>query len=199
MIYVIIGLAAIVLFFLLLIWIRKVQYDAVHRNFLDLVDNYGGRVLRGGFAVRPRFSCEYNGSKLSISISAEKKTKNRPRQFYISVFLQAPANANFTVMYSDWLQPRNNDDNKKRFTHPILNKKYVVEVTDKSLFKKLDLNKIEKAVKKLDPFAYVLVSRRGLILERLSTNLIKDTEIENLENLIEGVYQLSVLPVKGAS
>ncbi len=191
MIYVILVLAVLFALLLFLIWMRKIQYDAVHRNFLDMVDNYGGKVVRGGFAVRPRYTTTYKESQLSVSISAEKKTKNQPRQFYISVFMQAPAEVNFTIMNTNWLERRKEADEKKRFTHRILNKKYLVEVADKALLQKLDFERLERIVEKIDPFAYVLVSKRGMILERISTSLVKDTEFEQLEGLAEGVYELS--------
>ena len=77
-----IALLLVLLLFVLgaLIWLRKIQFDAVHRNFLDLVDHYGGRVIRDGFAIRPKFSGFVNDRRISISISSEKKTKKNPRR-----------------------------------------------------------------------------------------------------------------------
>jgi len=53
-----------------LIWLRKAQYDAIHRNFLDLVDQYGGRVVRDAFAIRPKFMGKFKlkGKEKSVSI-----------------------------------------------------------------------------------------------------------------------------------
>ncbi len=197
MIYVIVVLGVVLLAVLVLVWLRKLQFDAVHRNFLDLVDNYGGKVLRAGFAVRPRFSGAFRDFPLSVSISAENKTANTPRQFYISVYLQAPAESNFTVLSSDWLNWKDDSDKKNRYTRQIADKRYVVEVTNQGLLQKLNFQRIEEVVKRMDPFAYVLASGKGLILERLSADLIKDTEFERLSILIESMYELSIIPVKG--
>jgi len=197
MIYAIVIFILLLVSILILIWLRKAQYDAVHRNFLDLEDHFGGRVVRGGFAVRPRFSGNYRDARVSISISSEKKSKDHPRQFYISVFMQTSAKANFTVMSNEWLHQQFVQEKRHRISQQIDDKAYRVEVSEKNVLKQLDFPGIEKVVKKIHPFAYILVSRKGLVLERLSTNLIKDTEFQVLEPLLEGLYELSTVPVKG--
>ena len=196
MIYAVIIFGLLLLSILILLWLRKVQYDAVHRNFLDLEDHFGGRVIRGGFAVRPRFSGNYRDARVSISISSEKKSKDHPRRFYISVFMQTPAKANYTVMSNDWLQQETGQEKRRQMSRQIADKAYRVEVSEKKILKQLDIAGIEKVVKKIHPFAYVLVSRRGLVLERISTNLIKDTEFLVLEPLVEGLYELSTVPLR---
>ncbi|MFZ0389838.1 MAG: hypothetical protein WAN36_05215 [Calditrichia bacterium] len=196
MIYLIIFLAVILVGFAVLIFLRKLQFDAVHNNFLDIVDRYGGKVVRGGFAVRPRYTGSYRNNNVSISISAEKREKNKPRQFFISLFYQSAANANFTVMAKDWLKLQNGKNQKNRIFKNVGNEKYVLEVTEKELMNQLDIPGIEEQVLKLDPFAYVLVSKKGILLERLSTNLIADTEFRHMEVLLDGVYELSRLNEK---
>lgn len=183
----------------LLIWLRKIQFDAVHRNFLDLVDQYGGRVIREGFAIRPKFTGLFKNYRLSISISSEKKTEKNPRRFYISIYLQAPGIKNFTVLSNDWINLHQDKQNKKRITKQIFNKKYSLEVSEKKILGKLDISRIENVVKEMHPFAYVLVSRKGLILERISHNLIADTEYEKLNPLLEGMYHLSCIPEKDST
>jgi hypothetical protein len=190
MIYVLIGVAVVGISFFILMWLRKAQYDAIHRNFLDLVDRYGGRVIRGGFAIRPKFAGTINNTKMSISISSERKKDRQSRQFYISVYMQASGKANFTVLSNDWLNDQSTENLSKRFLHKIYNNNYLVEVSRKESLKKLDFSKIESVVKKMDPFAYVLVSKKGIILERLSRNLLQDTEISVLQPLLEGIYRL---------
>ncbi len=190
MVYLFIGVVVISVSFIILIWLRKVQYDAIHRNFLDLVDQYGGRVLRDGFAIRPKFAGTFNHAKMSISISSEKKKDGQSRQFYISVYMQIPGKTNFTILSNNWLNDQNTDNLSNRFLHKIYNKNYLVEVSRKENLKKLDFKKIETLVNKMDPFAYVLVSKKGIILERLSQNLLKDTEYSCLQPLLEGMYEL---------
>lgn len=199
MIYILMVVAGILVFLFLLIWLRKVQFDAVHQNFLDLVDRYGGRVIRNGFAIRPKYSGVFKEHRISISLSSEKKINSHHRRFYISIYLQIPSQINFTVMSNNWLSQEMTSLETNRFTKQIADKNYMIEVTNKKLFNKIDLLKLEDIVRKMHPFAYVLVSKRGLILERLSENLISDTEIERLDSLIVSMSKLPVVFQKGTT
>lgn len=195
---VVIILSLLLLGVLVLVWLRKVQFDAVHRNFLDLVDHYGGKVVRSGFAVRPRFSGEMHGLPVSVSLYSEKQEKDKPRQFYISVYLKAEAKANFTILAQDWIKERSGEKRKQGARKPILNKSFMIETANKKMLKSLNIADLERVVKNISPLAYVLVSKKGLIAERISTNLIKDTEFEKIQPLLEGLYELSQLePLPG--
>ncbi|MBN2366667.1 MAG: hypothetical protein EH225_12240 [Calditrichaeota bacterium] len=196
MIYLVIGIVIAGGAVLILVWFRKVQYDAVHRNFLDLVDKYGGRVMRGGFAIRPRYSGTFNNSRLAISISSEKKKNGKNRQFYISIYMQSSGSVNYTILSEDWMENQSDDKESKRIFKEIWDSKYLLEVSDENILKKLDLEKIENIVRRMHPFAYVLVSKKGLILERVSNNLIKDSEYHNLYPLLEGMYDLGQISVR---
>jgi hypothetical protein len=197
MIYILIAILGVAAIIAILIWFRKLQYDAIHQNFLDLVDHYGGKVIRGGFAIRPKYAGEYNNTKLSLSISSEKKKDQQSRRFYISLYLEAPSKINYTVMSANWLNI-DSVDMSDRSIRKICGNKYVIEVSEKKMLERLPIAEIENMVEKLDPFAYVLVSKRGLILERISQNLIEDTKFEHLDKLIQDLHALSrALPKNG--
>ena len=85
MVYLTILLSLILLVIAGLIWLRKAQYDVIHRNFLDLVDQYGGQVARGGFAIRPKYMGKFQENNVSISFTTEKKNKNESRRYYLSI------------------------------------------------------------------------------------------------------------------
>jgi hypothetical protein len=193
MIYIVIGLIIIGTAILILMWLRKVQYDAVHRNFLDLVDNNGGRVERGGFAIRPKYSGTFHNARLAISISSEKRQDGKNRRFYISIYMQKSGSVNYTVLSDKWMEKRSREEDSNRIFREIWNSQYLIEVSDKKNLKKLDVKKIEEVIKRMHPFAYTLVSKRALILERISENLIRDTEYENLRPLLEGMFDLSTV------
>ena len=54
----------------------------------------------------------------------------------------------------------------------------------------------EKTVEKMHPFAYTLISKKGIILERLSHNLIADTEFEPISQLLELLHSFTkITPV----
>ncbi|MEJ2048627.1 MAG: hypothetical protein P8Y60_02070 [Calditrichota bacterium] len=193
MIYVLAFILAAFLTILLFIWLRKAQFDAVHRNFLDLEDHYGGRVIRNGFAIRPKYSGIFKEHRMSISISSEKKTADHPRQFYISIYMQVPSPINFTVMSNSWLSKKSESAQKKRYIKKIVHDNYSIEVMDKTIFARINIPKLEDLIENMHPFAYVLVSKRGSILERLSDNLIADTEFNKLDRLLLSMKDLSLV------
>jgi hypothetical protein len=174
-----------------LIWLRKAQYDAIHRNFLDLVDQYGGQVARGGFAIRPKYMGKFQDNNVSISFTTEKKNKNESRRYYLSIFLQAAIEENYSILSMDWLAEEGKVDLSRRVVKKIYDKKYVIEVSDKKFMKKLDVKTIEETVEKMHPFAYTLVSKKGILMERLSENLIADTEFKPLNRLLMNMHSLT--------
>jgi len=179
---------------LTLVWLRKVQFDAVHRNFLDLVDHFGGRVVRGGFAIRPRYSGNFKNQQVSISISSESWQKQR--RFYIAVTMQSRAKINFSIISRDWLESREAETRKKSHAVDLMDGRYLLEVSNPGQLKKLNIASLNKIVERLHPFAYVLIAKTGIILERISTNLIKDTEFPTLNKLLENVYRLKAIVEK---
>jgi len=197
MIYLLIGVSILLFSFAVLIWLRKVQYDGIHRNFLNLVDHYEGQIVRAGFASRPKFSGQFKDFPITVSFSSEKKGGRPFRRFYVAVFLQAPGKLNFTIMSKNWMSETEPQTLSGRHILWLSDGEYLVEVTDKNLLRKLDVKQIEEILSQLHPFAYVLVSKRGLILEKLSRNLMKDTEEEYLLPLFEGLYALRNLSPRG--
>lgn len=193
MIYVLIGIFLILTALAILIWLRKVQYDGIHRNFLSLVDRFGGKIVRFGFASRPKYTGTFHDFPITVSFSTEKKSDSHSRQFYISIFFRSPGKMNFTIMAKNWLSEAQLKAVSLRFIQWVANKEYLIEVTEKKLLNRLDLPHIEEAIKILHPFAYILVSRKGLILEKLSQNLLQDTEEKYLVPLFEGLYHLTKL------
>lgn len=179
----------IFLFLLLLIWLRKVQFDAIHQNFLDLEDQLGGEVVRGGFAVRPRFKGEYNGKPFAISISSEGSREER--RYYISVTMRAKSRYSFTVMDADWLGKRANDTGKERDLQPLLEGKYILELARNTRLGKKDLALIEKVIQPLAPFAYILVGGSSLMMERISHNIIEDTKIAHTPPLLAAMAAMA--------
>ena len=194
-VYVTIFLSLLLLVMAGLIWLRKAQYDAIHRNFLDMEDKYGGRVMRDGFAARPKFMGKFKDSTVSVSFSSEKKDKNQTRRYYISIFLQAHSNINFSILSMDWLSKDGQSKLSDRIVHSIFDHKYLIEVSNEPLMKKLNHNQIEHIVSHMHPFAYALVTKKGIILERLSQNLVEDTAFNHLNELLEALYSLKkILP-----
>lgn len=185
--------AGIILFIIgaigLLVWLRKVQFDAVHRNFLDLEDHFGGKVIRAGFAVRPQYTGHYKKNKITISVSSEGNKGGR--RYYIAVTMQSHSPVHFTILSRHWLEDRHAQSRKQNVVQ-LMDGQYLLEVPQVGLLKKINVSALNRIVQQMHPFAYVLIAKTGIILERLSTNLIKDTEFPALKELIQGMYQLKL-------
>lgn len=181
----------IFLVLLFLIWLRKINFDAIHHNFLDLEDAFEGKVIRNGFAVRPRFSGKFKGQDFSVSISTERDRNGR--RYYIAVSMQAKARFNLTIMSNDWLARRSDEADTGRHIRSLQNGRYVLETSDSAQLKKINIGRMEKIIPEMDPFAYVLVANNGMILERTSTNIVSDTKLEIMRPLLEGLYALKKL------
>jgi len=184
-------LTVVFLALMILVWFRKLQFDAVHRNFLDLEDKFGGKVMRAGFAVRPRYTGEFKGQRVTVSITYEN-TKDG-RKYYIAATMQCASKVNFTVMSTEWLERREIPDDKKRSMRYILGERFLIETPAAKLMKKLNIPSIEKAVQKIAPFAYILIAKSGIVLERISTNIVEDTQLNKIEGLFEGMYLLKTV------
>ena len=186
----IIAIAMTVVFLLLLLmtFLRKIKFDAIHHNFLDLEDEFGGRVVRAGFAARPRYAGTFKGIEFVISFTTEKDKE--VRRYYLTVTMHSSSTYNFTVMSREWLGEANLDEKREREAQSINNRRYLVESTDSATLKLLDLPLIEGAVEVMDPFAWLLIGQNRMLLERASENIIEDTKPDALRPLIEGLYQL---------
>ena len=182
-----IGMTLLMLTLLVLLFLRKVQFDAIHHNFLDLEDELGGKVIRHGFASRPRFTGTYKGQDFSINITSEKEGKER--RYYIGVTMEVEASTKFTVMAADWLNRKDDSSNQRKLT-PLLDGKYMLEAAKPAKVYGMNLHRIEKGLAATDPFAYVLVTNHSMLLERITTNLIEDTRITPIRSLLDGMNEL---------
>ncbi len=75
--YILYGLFGVILFFVIINYLRKLHWDAIHNNLLDLEDEIGGAVIRKGFLARPVFHAKYKGSEVTINFSQDKRQGKR--------------------------------------------------------------------------------------------------------------------------
>ncbi len=185
---IVIILAVILLGFWILVWVRKLQYDVIHRNLLELEDAYGGKVKRGGLASRPRYVGEYKGNKVSVSFSYESKKESK--HYYLAITMQCRSPVQFTVLSKDWLAEQADAHQEGKKVKAIMNGQYLIEVTKAPMLKKIPLKKVEPIIRKLDPFAYILIAQTGMIMERISKHLVRDTQFNEISETFEHLYQL---------
>ncbi len=178
----------IFLVMLFLTMIRKVQFDAIHHNFLDLEDEFGGQVVRNGFAVRPRYTGEFKGQNISVSITSEKVKDDR--KYYIAITMKAGSDKTFTIMSTDWLGKKELPPEQNRETLPVQDGKYLLEASDPENLYLFDLSLIENIVSNMPPFAYILMGKSRMLLETTTLNVIEDTKLNAMRPLFEGMYRL---------
>ncbi len=181
-------LSLIFLALLMLVWLRKVQFDAIHHNFLSLEDEFGGRVVRAGFAIRPRFAGTYKGEDFSVSITSEKNGKER--KYYIAIAMKSDSQFSFTIMSKEWLGNRELSPERQRDSLLIKDNQYLLEMAQSRNLGQLNISRIESIVAMMHPFAYVLIGKSRMLLERASLNIIQDTSLASMKPLLEGMYQL---------
>lgn len=181
-------MSLIFLALLMLVWLRKVQFDAIHHNFLSLEDEFGGQVVRGGFAIRPRFAGTYKGEDFSVSITSEKNGKER--KYYIAIAMKSDSEFSFTIMSKEWLGNRELSPERQRDCLLIKDNQYLLEMAQSRNLGQLNIPLIENIVSLMHPFAYVLIGKSRMLLERASLNIIQDTRLASMKPLLEGMYQL---------
>jgi hypothetical protein len=187
----IIALSLTFVFFLLLLFVflRKLHFDAIHRNLLDLEEAYGGKVIRGGFAARPRYVGKFKGKTISVAITSARE-KNQGRKYFIEVNLQASPKTNFSILDAKLLEDQNILYERKEKMIQIANGNFVLEVVDKNHLRFLKIKQIGEAISPLNPFEFILASKSGIMFERISTDLNRDTDIRQLGHVIKQINEL---------
>lgn len=181
-------LTLVFLLMLALMGLRKVQFDAIHRNFLDFEDKYGGRVIRKGFAERPSYAGKFEGQEIQVTISTEKSAGER--RYYITVTLEAQPTTNLFIKSTQWMGRSEIPDEQKERTRSVMNGQYWLEVKEARDFKRLNLPDFEKIISAIHPFAYVLIGNSRILLERISQRIVDDTKLEAILPLFEGLHAL---------
>jgi hypothetical protein len=185
---IIISFAAIFILIAVMIFLRKIHFDTIHRNLLDLEDKFGGKVIRGGFAVRPKYSGDYKGEKISVTIAYSKENGNR--RYYLELTMQAKSKLQFSILGPNLMEGQEISPERKNKIVKLSKGNYLLEVTDPAHIKLLNINKITEIVTKMYPFVFILITKTGLMLEKVSADLIKDTDIRHLGGLFKNMYAL---------
>lgn len=185
---IIISFAAIFILIAVMIFLRKIHFDTVHRNLLDLEDKFGGKVIRGGFAVRPKYSGDYKGKKISVTIAYSKENGNR--RYYLELTMQARSQLQFSILGPNLMEGQEISPERENKIVKLSKGNYLLEVTDPAHIKLLNINKITEIVTKMYPFVFILITKTGLMLEKVSADLIKDTDIRQLGGLFKNMYAL---------
>lgn len=189
---IVISLIVFVILFLVIInYMRKLHLDAIHFNLLELVDTVGGQVLRKGFLSRPVYHGAYKGIDLTINFSTERSQKKR-RQ-YLNISMAKNSVNNITISTDEWIKGRK--ESSSAIFEPLEidgDVKYVIRKPRNADYLRKDYkqNFIE-CIKNLTPFTYMYFGQNGLLFERECDNIALCTQHPKLENIVELLYQLT--------
>ena len=190
MIYILIAAAAIVLFLVIINFFRKLHWDVIHNNLLDLVDDIGGKVIRQGMLGRPIYHGQYKNLDVTINFSTEKSKKRRRNLIDISI--GTPMKNSFTISAFDWLSEREESalEEFKALDMEGISKYGIRNPADKRIVKKNDRNKFRDILLQLDPFLFLFVGNNGILIEKEGGNLAVSTRHSALKDQIRAISDL---------
>jgi len=177
--------------FLILVWLRKVQYDAIHRNFISMEDKFGGKVVRKSSLFRPFYAGKVKGREVRVGFTSEKYQNKR--NYYVNYTLECSAKIQGSIIENKWYESR--DEKSKDEMQPILDGKFWLQAKGnipKGLSKKL-----ETQLKNFPEFSYALIANTGMILERTTEKLADDSEAEINNTIISGMVKIADVFEKG--
>ncbi len=171
-----------------LIYVRKTMWDAVHRNLLDLVDNYSGKVIRNGFAARPVFHGQVNNNDLTINFSSAKSVKGR--ESYIDFTFTQASEITVTIAEMEWLKQQNDDGEMPTGMRLQLQDDliYMVMPGDNRKLERLAKKPgFRRALGRFSNLAYFFVGKSGTICEFRAKDLPRETEFDKMRERIQNI------------
>jgi hypothetical protein len=185
----------VVLFLILLLvamnFLRKLQWDAIHNNLLDLTDDIGGQVIRQGMLGRPIFHGNYRKLDITVNFSTERSKKGRNN--YIDISIGRNFNQTFTISALDWLREREGSA-LDEFTEISMNSQKKYGMRSKSgldVIKKNMQQKFYELLQEMDPFSFIFIGYNGLLFEKRGGNLAMSTKHPVLKKNIDSLIELS--------
>ena len=174
---------------IVLIYIRKTLWDAVHRNLLDLVDTYNGKIDRRSYASRPVFKGKISDIDFTVSFSSGKSSGKRRN--YINFSFDLSASVLLTIAEHDWLIENEGKtdgltrlqltDDKIYLIRPANNRK-IERLTDKEDFR--------RALSQFDNLAYFFVGKSGTLCEFYTERVDQDSKFDNLQKILNQIMLL---------
>lgn len=180
----------ILMLYIIMVLIRKSLWDTVHRNLLDIEDNYDGKVIRTGFASRPVFKGVIKGSDVTINFSTARSKSGR--KFYIDFSFTNALDHSLTIAEKGWLEEQGNNDTSLEETISLKNDySYVIMSSEKKKVHALvNTDHLKQLLGEFDNLAYFFVGKAGTICEFWSDQIDRDTQFEKMKSRLENVYLL---------
>jgi hypothetical protein len=184
-------IGSIIIFLVIINYLRKLNLDAIHFNFLELADSIGGQVIRRGILSRPVYHGAFKSIELTINFSSERAQKKR-RQ-YLDISMAKNSRYNITISTQDWIADRNEESSSDFEPLNIPGDvDYVILKPAKGTYvKKVHENKFFECIKDLTPFTYIYIGQNGILFERECNNIAQCTKPPKLKDTIESIFELS--------
>ena len=184
-------LIVIMIMFLVLVWLRKVQYDAIHRNFLSMEEKFGGKIVRKSSLFRPFYAGKVKEREIRVGFTSEKYQNKRT--YYVNYTLECSAKIQGSIIENKWYESR--DEKSKEDMLPLLDGKFWLQL--KGNVPKSILKKLETQLKNFPDFSYALIANTGMILERVTEKLVDESEAELNNMVISGMVKIANIFEKG--
>ena len=104
--------------------------------------------------------------------------------------MQARSQLQFSILGPNLMEGQEISPERENKIVKLSKGNYLLEVTDPAHIELLNINKITEIVTKMYPFVFILITKTGLMLEKVSADLIKDTDIRQLGGLFKNMYAL---------
>ncbi len=186
MIYIFIAALSLLLLLIIINYLRKLHWDIIHRNLLDLVDEIGGKVIRQGMLGRPIYHGQYNNLDITVNFSTERIKSGRKNLIDISI--GTPLKQSFTISSFDWLNEREESaiEEFEEFNMDGTIRYGIRKSSDTT-----DINeKLQTFLKELDPFLFLFVGTNGILFEKEGGNLAISTRHPELKNQLMSISAL---------
>ncbi len=184
-------IGSILIFFVVINYLRKLNLDAIHFNFLELADAVGGQVIRKGILSRPVYHGAFKSIELTVNFSSERTQKKR-RQ-YLDISMAKNSSYNITISTRDWIEARNEESSSNFVPLDIPGDvNYVIlKPDDVTYVKEINEKRFIECVKSLTPFTFIYIGQNGILFERECDNIAMCTKPPKLKDTVELLFELS--------
>jgi hypothetical protein len=184
-------IGSILIFFVVINYLRKLNLDAIHFNFLELADAIGGQVIRKGILSRPVYHGAFKSIELTVNFSSERTQKKR-RQ-YLDISMAKNSSYNITISTRDWIEGRNEESSSDFVPLDIPGDvNYVIlKPDDVTYVKEINEKRFIECVKNLTPFTFIYIGQNGILFERECDNIAMCTKSPKLKDTVELLFELS--------
>jgi len=187
LIYIIIAIFVFIVFLVAFNFLRKLQWDTVHHNLLDLVDDIGGEVIRRSMLSRPIYHGTYKKQDITINFSTEKVKKVRNN--FIDISIGQKFSAAFTISAFAWLEQRDDSalDEFIELNIEGIQRYGLRSERGENVINKKKESQFSDSLHKLDPFHFLYVGYNGLLFEKEGDNLAISTKHPALKNNLDAL------------